>query len=258
MQFSKIYLYDEPSIPELKLDSLSEFLENTFRVPVEKRRNIFLDKGRDIAYSIAATRVFNYRQDFQKHEPTDEEVQFELETFVDPAKTENIILYDGFEFQKIVSGLILEEEATLDNFHLIFTNKLTCTFDYSDFRYHGRAIIGANPAIISTTGIIEAPAKPREYYMEMMANFGMGLNVDVIKEKYKGRYLEYHDPRLDRIIQGYALQALFYYTTGEPFCESLRCRLHNAHWQHDLLFSQLKISKLCEKHEKILPGSFPK
>lgn len=252
MRFSRIYIYDEPSIPELKLDSLVEFLSQTFRVPVQKRKNIFTDCGQDIAHSIAAVRVFNYRQDFQKHEPTPEEVQFELETFADSSKTENIILYDGFEFQKIISGLVSSDESTLDNFHLIFTNKLTCTFDYTDYRYHGRALIGANPSTISTTGIIEAPAKPREYYMEMMTNYGMGLNVDIIKEKYKGQYLEYHDPRLDVIVQGYAMQALFYYITGEPFCEFLECKLNNAHWQRDLLFSQLETNKLCAHHQKIL------
>lgn len=250
MKFSKIYLYDEPSIPELKLDSLAEFLQNTFHCDIEKRKNIFHNKGLDVAYSLASIRVFNYRQEFQKHDPTQEEVQFEMETFADSAKTENIILYDGFEFQKIIQGLIPESEASLDNFHLIFTNKLTCTFDNSDFRYHGRALIGANPATISTTGIIEAPAKPREYYMEMMANLGMGLNVDSFKEKYRGQYLEYHDSRLDKIIQGYALQAILYYITGEPFCEFLDCRVHNAHWQRDLLYSQLEFGKLCPKHQK--------
>ncbi|MFM8659358.1 MAG: DUF6775 family putative metallopeptidase [Candidatus Nitrosotenuis sp.] len=252
MRFSKIFIYDEPAIPEIQIDSLVSFLQDTFHVPVQKRKNIFADQGQDIAHSLAATRVFNYRTPFQKHEPADEEVQFEIESFADSSKTENIILYDGFEFHKIVSGIIPKEESSLDTFHLIFTNKLTCTFDDSDFRYHGRALIGANPGIISTTGIIEAPAKPREYYMEMMANYGMGLNVDSIKQKYKGQYLEYHDSKLDKIIQGYALQAILYYITGEPFCEFLDCRLNNAHWQRDLLYSQLEFGNLCPKHQKNL------
>jgi hypothetical protein len=250
VRFSKIHLYDEPSIPELRLDLLAEFLENTFRVPVEQRKNIFSNQTQETAHDIAATRIFNYRHQFQRHEPTPEEIQFELESFADSSKTENIILYDGFEFHKTVSRLI--EESISNDFHLIFTNKLTCTFDDSDFRYHGRALIGANPAIISTTGIIEAPAKPREYYMEMMANYGMGLNIDSIKEKYKGQYLEYHDSRLDKIIQGYALQAILYYITGEPFCEFLDCRLNNAHWQRDLLYSQLEFGRLCPRHQKAI------
>lgn len=251
MRISKIFLYDEPSIPEIKLDDLAIFLERTFHIPVQKRKNIFLNNHR-IAESLASTRIFNYRQEFQRHDPTPEEIQFEVDSFLDSSKNENIILYDGFEFHKVVSSLIPKEESNLDNFHLVFTNKLTCTFDDSDFRYHGRALIGANPSIISTTGIIEAPAKPRQYYTEMMANYGMGLNIDSIKEKYKGQYLEYHDSRLDKIIQGYAMQAIFYHITGEPFCEFLDCRLNNAHWQADLLYSQLEFGKLCPRHQKII------
>lgn len=149
MKISKIFLYDEPSVPEIKLDELAQFLEQTFHVPIQKRKNIFLN-NQQIAESLAATRIFNYRQEFQKHNPTPEEIQFELDSFVDSSKTENIILYDGFEFHKVITTLIPKEESSLDNFHLIFTNKLTCTFDNTDFRYHGRALIGANPSIIST------------------------------------------------------------------------------------------------------------
>ena len=134
----------------------------------------------------SGTRVYNYRQEFHSHEPTNEEVQFELDSFVNSAKIENIVLYDGFELQKILRGLISDDESKSDILHLVLTNKLTCTFDNSDYRYHGRALIASNPSIISTTGIIEAPAKPREYYMELMSNYGVGLNIDSIKEKYKG------------------------------------------------------------------------
>ena len=55
-----------------------------------------------------------------------------------------------------------------------------------------------------------------------------------------------------KIIEGYMLQAVFYYLTGDPFCENLDCRLNNAHWQKDLLYSQLKFGKLCEKHQLTL------
>lgn len=252
MLLSKIFLYEEPSVPEINFDSLANFLQDFFRVPVIKRKNIFHQKGLDVAHDVARTRVYNYRQEFQIHDPTTEEVQFEFESFVNSAKTENIVLYDGFELQKILTGLIGNDESKSDILHLVLTNKLTCTFDNSDYRYHGRALIGSNPAIISTTGIIEAPAKPREYYMDLMKNYGIGLNIDSIKEKYKGTYLEYHDSRLDKIVQGYALQAIFYYIFGESFCDLLDCRLNNAHWQSDLLYSQLEFGRLCAKHEKAI------
>lgn len=252
MKFSKILLYDEPAVPEIRLQDLGEFLQRTFRVSVEKRKNVFANATKETATELASIRVFNYRQEFQRHEPTPEEVQFEMETFENTAKTENIILYDGFEFQKIVSSLIPSEDSAPEYFHVVFTNKLTCTFDQADWRYHGRALIGANPSVISTTGIVEAPAKPRQYYLDLMANYGQGLNIESIKKKYDGQYLEYHDPRLGKIIEGYAMQAVFYQITGEPFCDLLECRLNNAHWQRDLLYSQLDFGKLCERHSRIL------
>jgi hypothetical protein len=252
LKISKIILYDEPSVPEINLDELVKFLQEIFSITVESRDNILKFASKDTAYKIAECKVFNLRKDFEKHTPTNEEILFEESNFQDTSKTENIIMYDGFRLQKVLANLIPEKENTENIFHVFFTNKLTCTYDNNDYRYHGRALIGSNPSIISTTGIIEAPAKRREYYLDLMTNFTQGVNVDIIKQKYKGTYLEYNDSRLSKIIEGYLLQAIFYYETGEPFCNNADCRLFNAHWQKELLHSQLDKGKLCENHQKIL------
>jgi hypothetical protein len=252
LKISKIILYDEPSVPEIQLDKLVKFLQEIFSITVEPRENILKFASIDTASKIAECKVFNLRKDFEKHTPTNEEILFEESNFQDTSKTENIIMYDGFRLQKVLANLISEKEDTENIFHVFFTNKLTCTYDNNDYRYHGRALIGSNPSIISTTGIIEAPAKPREYYFDLMTNFTQGINIDTIKQKYKGTYLEYNDLRLSKIIEGYLLQAIFYYETGEAFCDNYNCRLFNAHWQKDLLHSQLDGNNLCEKHQKIL------
>jgi len=119
-------------------------------------------------------------------------------------------------------------------------------------RYHGRAVICSNPSIISTSGIVEAPAKPRQYYFDAMKAKSQGDDLESVKKKYENKFLEYHDKRTSKIIEGYMLQAVFYYLTGDPFCENLDCRLNNAHWQKDLLYSQLEFGKLCEKHQLAL------
>ena len=252
MKISKIFLYDEPAVPEIGISRLVDFLKNTFSIETQVRKNILSLSNDSTAKQIAACRIYKTKKPFEKHEPTDEEIDFEKSNIIDTSMTENIVLYDGFEFQKVISNLIPNNESTLDQLHIVFTNKLTCTFDQSDFRYHGRAVIGSNPAIISTTGIIEAPAKPREYYFDLLSNFTKGVNIDSVKKKYEGTYLEYHDHRISKIIEGYLMQAIFYYQTGEPFCENQDCRLYNAHWQKDLLYSQLEVGKLCERHQKIL------
>ena len=252
MKISKIYLYDEQSVPEIKILKLANFIKKIFSIDTEIRKNIFQNADKTLARHLASCRIINTKKPFQFHSPTIEEIEFENESFENSFKIKNIVMYDGFEFQKLVSSLISEDENSLDNFHIIFTNRLTCTYDYNDYRYHGRAIICSNPSIISTTGIIEAPAKPREYYMELISNMAQGLNINSLKKKFQGSYLEYHDERISTVIEGYVMQALFYYLTGEPFCEKEDCRLFNSHWQKNLLRSQIEIGKLCEKHQKIL------
>ena len=92
---------------------------------------------------------------------------------------------------------------------LFLQNKLTCTYDTADSRYHGRAVICSNPTIISTTGMIEAPARPREYYFEAMKRKMQGLDIQDVKKNYSGKFLDYHDKRLSKISEGYLLQAIF-------------------------------------------------
>ena len=255
LKLSKVFLYDEPSIPEINIDALGEFIKEKFCVTVAIRSKFFeffKDPTRNIAYELAASRIFNPLTPFEKHNPTPEEVTFEENSFTNTTSANNIVMYDGFEFKQVIENTIPQSESNSDMFHIICTDKLTCTYDYDDYRYHGRAVICSNPAIISITGMIEAPAKPREYYLKMFESVSQGLNLDVLKNQFKGRFLEYHDVKLNEIIRGYAMQALFYYLTGKPFCESRDCRLYNAHWQEDLLHSQIESSNLCHKHQKIL------
>jgi len=250
LKTSKIILYDEPTVPEIQLERLEKFLTKTFPVEIETRENIFQHSNDNFFEKIASTRIFDLKKQFKKHSPFAEDIEIEKEN-KDMSTQDKMILYDGFEFQKVITEFVPMNEDKKDTLHIIFTNKLTCTFDENDFRFHARALIGSNPAIISTTGIIEAPAKPKQYYLDLMTNFSE-KRVEEIKKKYKGEFLEYHDSRISEITEGYLLQAIIYYETGEAFCEHKDCRLFNAHWQKDLFFSQLENKRFCIKHQEIL------
>lgn len=254
MKISKIFLYDEPSIPEIQINDLAGFIAETFGVQVYVRKSFFshFKSDRETAAKLASVRVFNTQVPFETHVPTEEEINFEEESFGNNSASDNMVLYDGFELQKIMLDKIPNEELSGDMFHLAFTTKLSCTYDHEDYRYHGRAVICSNPTIISTTGIIEAPAKPRAYYWIMQHSISQGLNLDALKDKFRGKFLEYHDKNLGQVAKGYALQAIFYYITAEPFCDSKECVLHNAHWQEDLIHAQIELGKLCEYHQRIL------
>ena len=250
MRISKIILYDEPTVPEINIKKIQEFILETFGIKVQVRNNIFENLDKETCKKIASSRIVNLKKPFEKHIPTIDEISTELEN-KDTSNKEEMVLYDGIELNKIISELIPSIENTQNTLHIIFTNKLTCTFDESDFRYHARVWVGANPIIISTTGMIEAPAKPKQYYLDLMTNFSKE-NISEIKRKYKGQFLEYNDPRIPQIVEGYILQIIFYHNTGEVFCDNNQCRLYNAHWQKDLLISQIENNKICEKHKGIL------
>ncbi len=251
MKISKIILYNEPTVPEIQIEKIKQFIIDTFQIKVEIKDNFFKSLEDKIFEKIVSTQIFDLKKQFKKHIPTQEEIRVEKEN-IDTSEQDRMILYDGFELQNIIAENISTTNYIL---HIIFTNKLTVTFDNDDFRYHARALISSNPIIISTTGIIEAPAKPKQYYLDLMTNFSED-KIQEIKKKYKGEFLEYHDSRLSDIIEGYVLQAIMYYITGDAFCEKKECRLFNAHWQKDLFYSQLENKKLCDKHQEKLKETF--
>ena len=264
MKISKIFLYDEPAVQEIQISNLKNFLLKTFHVDVEIKECIFNSLDVKDVEKISGCRIFGPKVPFKKHLPNKQEIDFEKSvckdtklmektTMVEDAKRiEDVVMYDGFELQNIIYDVITKNDSEPNNLHIVFTNRLICTYDTADSRYHGRTVICSNPAIVSTTGMIEAPARPREYYFEAMKCKMQGLDIQNVKKNYNGKILDYHDQRLSKIAEGYLLQVIFYYMTGDAFCDSLDCRLNNAHWQKDLLYSQLEIGKLCHKHQTLL------
>ena len=41
-------------------------------------------------------------------------------------------------------------------------------------------------------------------------------------------------------------------TEGNPFCNNINCRLYNAHWQEELIYSQIQSRRLCDEHAALL------
>jgi hypothetical protein len=162
-----------------------------------------------------------------------------------------IPMYDGFVMQKELAEMIPTVEISLDHIHIIFTSLLMCTFSEEDWRYHGRAVICGTPSIVSTTGIVEALAKPREFYLAQLLG-GMAEDKDILKKKFSGRFIDYdEEDKITAASINYALQAIFFFiTSGEPFCNNKDCRLFNAHWQEDLIHT-IKKRTLCSYHRNL-------
>jgi hypothetical protein len=162
-----------------------------------------------------------------------------------------IPLYDGFVMQKKLAEMIPTAEISLAHIHIIFTSLLTCTFSEDDWRYHGRAIICGTPSIVSTTGIVEALAKPREFYLAQLLG-GMAEDKDMLKKKFAGRFIDYdEEDKITAASLNYALQAIFFFiTSGEPFCSNKDCRLFNSHWQEELIHT-IEKRTLCSHHRNL-------
>ncbi len=157
------------------------------------------------------------------------------------------VLYDGYWFQRIFYGGLSEripEELGEDFLHIVFTGRLFGTFE--DRRYHARVVLTGVPSLISTSGLVEAPAKPKEYYYIRGGLIQSGKDLSVLDEMYRGRYVEYDDPKISSILCSYALQVVFYHMTGQAFCDNKECCLYNSHWQEDVLRVQHD-GELCER-----------
>ena len=238
MKALNIILYNEPSTPQINIRELERFLTDAFAVNVTQRNEFFNDKK--ILDEIKSCRVYDLKKPFDKNNLADNHTINEKE----------LALYDGFEIFRIAANNMAVNESTMDTLHVIFTDKLFGTFDEQDRKYHARAIICSNPAIISTTGMIEALAKPKQYYMDLLTN-APNKETDKILQKYDGEFLKYNDSRFSKVIKGYLLQAVLYYETGDAFCKSDKCRLYNSHWQKEMLSIQIK-DVVCKKHRDIL------
>lgn len=161
---------------------------------------------------------------------------------------ESVRMYDGNLLLDVLGGLVEHGDGL---FSVIFTDMLAATFG-ANMKYHARALVAANPCLVSVTGMIEAPARPRDYCIDVLAGSRLGLDMDAVNSRHTGRFLEYGDARLQRVAWGYVTQAVFYFETGEQFCPDRDCVLFNAHWQEELLHSQVESGTLCGYHRDIL------
>ena len=265
----QIYLYYEGASPALNLDEIAVYLrEKLGKVEVNQQPSLISDylsrfskeekeiKIDNLAGKLSGIKVRAPGSPNPFSQPLKGEIEYEKKYLRNPLSKPLGILYDGFRLQNIFYRLIPGGHLDYKHLHIIFTNQLFGTWDENDMRYHARTGIYGVPTIISTTGIVEAPAKPREFYL-LRQQYSLPGKTDTafleLKEKFKGKFIDYDDERLTEVVKGYCLQAVFFYLTGTPFCNDKNCRLYNAHWQEELITAQLEGDyELCPFHQEIL------
>ncbi|TET89320.1 MAG: hypothetical protein E3J35_10545 [Methanomassiliicoccales archaeon] len=255
---SVVYLYDEPSTPSLRIGEIEDFLKE--KIPdldVRMRKDFLSFHSRDLdklAEKLAATKVRGMEGLKEEAEPLYGEVQFEKRMLREPHRRIMGMLYDGFRLQQAFRELLPEKELRTDFAHVVFTNRIFCTYEKGDARYHARVIMCGYPSLISTSGLVEAPAKPKEFYVikQKYAAVGAEPPVEELKESIKGRFIDHGDENITQALKGYVLQSLFYHATGEPFCKDRNCILFNAHWQEEVINAQIVSGRLCSVHGEML------
>lgn len=241
-------------LPNARVEVRETFLRYWLARRSDTGGDVFID---DLAERLARTKVRDPNGRPMSFRPLYGEVEYERRRLRDPNVKGFGILYDGFRLQMVCSDLLGDEESDADHLHVVFTDQLFGTWDPDDLRYHVRVNVCGHPSLISTSGIVEGPAKPREYYLLKQQYDAMRLGdsrLMELKEQFAGTFIDYDDPRLTNAMKGYAAQCLFFHATGEPFCDDPECRLYNAHWQEELIRAQLGEVAFCERHREMLMG----
>jgi hypothetical protein len=197
---------------------------------------------------LAGLRVINADSHALNENPFPTEIAFERRARRDCQCGKGVV-YSGVRLADLLGRELLEREVQWGDKPLFITRDYISTFDRGDLRWHLRYAVFSFPVIISLPGLIEAPARPREYYHLR----GQGVPDEMMPESLKDRYLTSNDSRLPRVLAGILLQAFFYYQTGDPFCADPLCSLYNAHWQDELLRSQRDEPYIvCPEHRQTL------
>jgi len=166
-------------------------------------------------------------------------------------------LYDGFWVQRIFSKFFLKKhpgELAKPGFHAVITGRLLGTYGFR--RYHARVIISGFPSFISTSGVVEGPARPREYYFLKAEFIRSGKDLAELDGMFRGRFVDYEDDKITKIVSTYVLQPLLHNFSGKEFCQNGGCALFNSHWQREVLDIQYPgvLCAECESEIRMIAG----
>ncbi len=238
-----LFLYSDNPPPTLVMEEVVGFLADLgllveFRGDFLSYLSLAAGEMAELESSLSRVRVFNIETPvdfFEAHPPSE---PFEKE------------LYDGFWIQRIFSRFFLRKhpgELVENGFHAVITGRLLGT--YGSRRYHARVIISGFPSFISTAGLVEGPARPREYYFLKAEFVRSGKDLSELDEAFRGKFVDYEDERITKITGSYVLQPLLHHFSGKEFCEDSKCALFNSHWQKEVLDIQYS-GFLCPECER--------
>jgi len=254
----KACLYDETCAESFDITEILNYLQDKDLFKEVRVEDSFLKKYFDdvegISEDLAKTRIKDLEKPKRDFDIDRSHLEFEKKQISDELIGKTDVLYDGFKLRDVFSSCLPNEKKDDSFLHIVFTDRFFATWKPATERYHARVSVYGVPSIISTTGIVDAPARPRGFYEVKSMDGGVGENF-VVENKFEDRvgdFVYYDDERLTEIMKGYAMQAVFYQVSIGPFCMDKECRLYNPHLQKNILNAQLGGNEFCEEHQNVL------
>ncbi|MGH8104206.1 MAG: DUF6775 family putative metallopeptidase, partial [bacterium] len=220
-------------------------------VECEIKGNLYGGLGDDeldvLARRLAEIRVLDSdKEDALNPNPFPVEVQFEKRSLLSNPRKPGVV-YSEFEYAAQLRGLSQFRGLSPSlpgTVPVVITTQRVAT--WGGDRWHLRTTLLTIPVIISISGLVEAPARDREYYLLKQADKALG---DQWLERSRDAWLDYGDARIADVLKGYLYQALFWAMNPAKFefCDDPECALYNSHWQREMLAAQLR-HVLCPAH----------
>ncbi len=255
-----VYLYDGTRSADFNMKDLGTYVRRTLNIVGVKVRGDIAGRWPrrvgSLSRRYARAKILDPRTPCTDRTPLPGEIHFEEKRLKNPGSEIYGIVYDGLLVQEALREFIPRRETGLRHIHIILTNQLLATWDEADLRYHIRAAIFGVPSVLSTTGLVEGPARPRDYYLLKHSIGPVRWDAAAQEDAARGlkdKMVDHRDPRLPEILKGYVMQSVVYHLIGDPFCPDARCRLFNAHWQEEMIRAQLTgRDEFCPRHEKLM------
>lgn len=259
----RLIIYQDPTTRVIRYEELAKYLQGLIPRCTFELREDFLSYAcrvwgvdrRRLARAIASARVIDLISGEPVGEPLPGEVAFEERMLTGPARRVGGVIFEGYLLQRLLQELIPPAELRYGTLHTVLSPRLLATKEPGEGRAHARTIILGCPVLISTSGLIEAPALPPEIYLRLQmlrSPDTQQLILEEEKQRRRENILTYDDERMTEVLKGYVLMGVFYYLFGEAFCGEPRCRLFNAHTHEELVEAQLRSGRLCGRHEGML------
>ncbi len=250
-----IYIYNEIQNEDLDLNRVLASLENYCPFAKLEVRGSFVSHfySPELIKGLANAWNLELSGEMTQYQTEQQRLYYEEQAYLHPETIFPKIIYNGWQFLELLQMQIPKSEASLVQLHIFLTPRLLVTKEEDERRYHARTLIAGQPSVISSSGLVEAPARPVEYYFLERAYQLMGQEIpdSEMKKRFQGQFLTYRDLRLTEVIIGYILQAIAYRFWGEGFCDTPYCRLFNAHRQQEMLTAQLELPEFCPRHQTI-------